>query len=739
MADGEIVERLAVEWDAKTDKILAKLNGLNRSVHGSAKKIEEDFAAINIEKALGKVFDSSRLAVLEEGSARLRVFGSALEPLGPLGIAAGVGIGAAAAAFEGVKRAGEWAENLELTARKLGVTTTALQTFDYAALSSGQSTETMRNALSALNEKIGQVQSGLAKKQIVKVFDLLLGPDAPEQLRQMKDLQTILPAISEQLLRLPAAEREGAAARIGLAEVLPTLEKMRGGFAALALEAERTGHVLDEEVVAKGAHAAAELKLASDVIDKSVKGAFINLAPAISNAADALARFVKTATDFVSDPRTAELFARIYKPIDAELGTNFSGFFEAQRYRELNVGLSLDELKLGPDRPKGVSKTLPDATKAKGPDPASILKAAQDAIARATEEELRAREALTGNLEERLAIAKQLRDAELKQKVDDLEDEADRKGLTEAEKKTMRAAADRAEALVRQAAEEQEALLRRDEAFKLEDTEIEVHKAKVNAEIHQLEDEAAIAATTAQRRALELRILQLRQTLEKDLEGSAIDRRVQKGELTPDQGTAEKAAVDKIQSADTKKALYDTYYSSVHGALEAAIKGGWPGLAKYMADKLEQNLVDALTNSLTNLLIGSPSTRTGGWFGGLIGAAFGLPGFASGTDFAPGGLALVGEAGPEVVNLPRGAQVIPNGLLGGLAAARPSAMSSPAVNVFSFDLKGAVMTEDLLGQMNRMAAAAEQRATVNGAAIAVQTARSIVPTDMARRAGLAIR
>src|SRR5690606_6038397 len=36
-----------------------------------------------------------------------------------------------------------------------------------------------------------------------------------------------------------------------------------------------------------------------------------------------------------------------------------------------------------------------------------------------------------------------------------------------------------------------------------------------------------------------------------------------------------------------------------------------------------------------------------------------IPGFAKDTDYAPGGLALVGEEGPELVNLPRGAQVIP--------------------------------------------------------------------------------
>lgn len=38
-----------------------------------------------------------------------------------------------------------------------------------------------------------------------------------------------------------------------------------------------------------------------------------------------------------------------------------------------------------------------------------------------------------------------------------------------------------------------------------------------------------------------------------------------------------------------------------------------------------------------------------------------IPGYAGGTSWHPGGLALVGEAGPELVNLPRGSQVFPNG------------------------------------------------------------------------------
>jgi hypothetical protein len=45
------------------------------------------------------------------------------------------------------------------------------------------------------------------------------------------------------------------------------------------------------------------------------------------------------------------------------------------------------------------------------------------------------------------------------------------------------------------------------------------------------------------------------------------------------------------------------------------------------------------------------------------GGAFFGTGFASGTDNAPGGLALIGENGPEILNIPKGLQVIPNDVL----------------------------------------------------------------------------
>lgn len=52
----------------------------------------------------------------------------------------------------------------------------------------------------------------------------------------------------------------------------------------------------------------------------------------------------------------------------------------------------------------------------------------------------------------------------------------------------------------------------------------------------------------------------------------------------------------------------------------------------------------------------------GGLLGGLFGGGLGF--FARGTDYAPGGAAIVGEEGPELVHLPRGSKVIPNHKLG---------------------------------------------------------------------------
>lgn len=78
------------------------------------------------------------------------------------------------------------------------------------------------------------------------------------------------------------------------------------------------------------------------------------------------------------------------------------------------------------------------------------------------------------------------------------------------------------------------------------------------------------------------------------------------------------------------------------------------------------NLFGAINKGIGNSIIGLVEGAINGALAGLPGKPHvGLPRFAAGTDFAPGGAALVGERGPEIVNLPRGSQVVPNDKIGG--------------------------------------------------------------------------
>lgn len=66
------------------------------------------------------------------------------------------------------------------------------------------------------------------------------------------------------------------------------------------------------------------------------------------------------------------------------------------------------------------------------------------------------------------------------------------------------------------------------------------------------------------------------------------------------------------------------------------------------ADVIAQ--IDTLAKK-AGLLPGGPTLNSNPWS---------FPKFAGGTDRAPGGLAWIGENGPELMNVPRGAQIIPN-------------------------------------------------------------------------------
>ena len=131
-------------------------------------------------------------------------------------------------------------------------------------------------------------------------------------------------------------------------------------------------------------------------------------------------------------------------------------------------------------------------------------------------------------------------------------------------------------------------------------------------------------------------------------------------------------------------------------ALESLGKAGVNALGK-IADKLMSMAADNLWRSafggasgggLLGLLgLGGSGINANGSISGAVGATSvgGAPlvgAFAGGTNYAPGGMSLVGENGPEIMNVPRGAQIIPNDVLRGGGGGAPMSITYAPVNDF---------------------------------------------------------
>lgn len=166
------------------------------------------------------------------------------------------------------------------------------------------------------------------------------------------------------------------------------------------------------------------------------------------------------------------------------------------------------------------------------------------------------------------------------------------------------------------------------------------------------------------------------------------DQDWQNAQLTPEQirqidevSAAYARQADELRKAQNELAFQKDLMRGALGDLKSALADGkleWEELGQVavnVLDKITDKLLDDVVNAIFEVnRAGSMGGGGGllGFLGGLFGGGGfqanttlgnflqGIPGFAGGTNNAPGGLALVGENGPELVNLPRGAQVIPN-------------------------------------------------------------------------------
>lgn len=158
-------------------------------------------------------------------------------------------------------------------------------------------------------------------------------------------------------------------------------------------------------------------------------------------------------------------------------------------------------------------------------------------------------------------------------------------------------------------------------------------------------------------------------------------------ELTPENvAQIQREAAALGQAAGNADLLRFSYTSLVQGPMQTFVSALQQGSNAWDAfKKAGQSALNSIASKLADIAAqnlwgsafgGSGGGGGGGFLSGILGGLFGggggsagpilggpgghVPGFASGTNSAPGGLAVVGERGPELMNVPRGAQIFSN-------------------------------------------------------------------------------
>jgi hypothetical protein len=173
------------------------------------------------------------------------------------------------------------------------------------------------------------------------------------------------------------------------------------------------------------------------------------------------------------------------------------------------------------------------------------------------------------------------------------------------------------------------------------------------------------------------------------------------------------------QAAIAERTLHDGVYDGIRGALEALADGD---IVEYFANSLKKALLDSAAEALTQAFLqaAAPNGLANGGFLAKAAGFLGVPGFANGTSFAPGGMAWVGERGRELVNLPRGSQVIPNHALPGIPTGGGGGGRYDAVPVdITINMAGA--------NGNREVEAIARRASAQGVAEGLRLSRKGAP------------
>lgn len=677
---------------------------------------------------------------------------------GFVGLASGISIGMLA---QGIKGALDYAAGLGELAQQLGVTTRDLQVFRYAAGQTGISQEQMEKGLQKLTITLGQVAAGAkAPTAALKAIGIsakdVAGLDAGQAFRKIADgLAQVTDRSQRAAVEVALFGRSGAA--------LDNL--LSGGSQAineLANAADELGIVLSDEQIQKADDTADKLEAVKTVLAAKIAGVVADNSAAIMDLADS---FAQMASDVFQAAGALANFAnnapgwatRIYQA--AQLALNPVGTLvnaavsdsKNKGSRSVTVDLPLSpapakmpSTNVGRFLAGGGGGAAKRRARSGGGGADSAERKRLDAIRdayrfeedqrRADQDILRAKQSLATDYVERTALSIQLLDIEKAGYEAELRNSVAMGERTQAQADSLRAQYDIKDALEREAVIADETAQRQQEFARLEEADFAIAR-------RALDGERQLATTAAERRDVELRILKL--AYEEERRRLTRITKESKDWAEVEQARRELTNLDQNQANDTQGVMQST-----RGPWEEYI-GGIPQTAAEMEEAFQSvkvNAVDGLVQGLTDAATGAQ--KLGDVFknvarqiiADLIRIALQKAIVGALGNVLGGGMSFAGGATP--IGMPKlgfakggGFNVMGRGgvdrnvmSINGLPIARVS--KGERVNISAdgaqgggrpyFDLRGAVMTADLINQMNQIGQTSMAQGAQLGAAGGVQ-------------------
>ena len=744
------IDPVILELKAQVDGYIADMKKAQRETNDNLDRIEK--RGFQMGQSLKKGFDLAK-------AAAVAFYGSLVYEKVSQAITAGL----------------EYASSLGEVAQQLGVTTDALQEYRYAATQSGLSQDEMDQALAQLTRRAGEAANGT--KAQAQAFDTL-GVSVRTANNEMIPTGDLIPMIADGLQKIESPAQRAAILMDLFGKSGQKLEPLlSGGSAAinnLRNAAYELGIVLSSQQIQNADDTADKLAAVKTVLEANIAGAVANNTGAIIALANALGQIV------VMAGRAAEAFRRFKLSQGlAQEEAKISSWFTSEKDRAQSIRnanayrAEIAKMDGTQDKTGGFrdynAAPIPGFTPGKkggaampaagvasagglgkvkgagggvgggptGPSAAEIQNRLDGQLASYAQQAISAMQSVATSTEEKADL--ELRSVELARirmlaeiKADDHYSKAQKEILTN----QVEALAERE----RERVEFQRKVQKERDANDLADASYRVEADALKAQLD-------LTDNREERRQLAFDLLDLEYRYQKSLLESVIASetasqaekeraRVALTGLNNSQG-AKRTATGREFASPGERYVSDLAREAenINDAFESAAINGLErlndGLAKsvqnalglhgvlgdIVGDFIEIALRQAILRPLAESLFG------GGGGGGIfstMGAAsslLGIPGFATGTNNAPRGLAVVGERGPELVRFNGGEQVIPNHAIGNMGV---GGGGGSVVQHFNLDARGAVLTQDLVNQINSMGQRAAEAGARGGHALATR-------------------